>query len=174
MDAFAVSASVSASLPVLTGRHVFRLSWHFGFFQFAMFVSGWYGGAAVSVVITGIDHWIAFGVLFFLGSRMIRASFDTGEKFGHYDPTRGWSLVALSFATSIDALMVGVSFGLVGLQLWLPALVIGLVALVLSVVACRVGHTTGRYLGSWAERVGGLVLIAIGARILVRHLGGAA
>lgn len=174
MDAFAVSASVSASLPRLTGRHVFRLAWHFGFFQSGMFVAGWYGGAAISYLIAEFDHWVAFGVLLFLGLRMIRESFCTTEKQKRYDPTRGWSLVALSVATSIDALMVGISFGLVTLSIWLPAVLIGLVALVLSALGCQLGHTAAGYLGRWAERVGGLVLIAIGTRILAQHMAGIA
>jgi len=172
MDAFAVSASVAASLPRVSGRHMFRLAWHFGLFQAGMFVVGWYGGSALSSVISALDHWIAFSVLLFLGVRMIRGSFDKGEKHQHHDPTRGWSLVALSVATSIDALMVGVSFGVIGLSIWMPALLIGLVALLLSSVGFRLGRTAASYMGPWAERFGGLVLMAIGTRILVQHLGG--
>jgi putative Mn2+ efflux pump MntP len=174
LDAFAVSASVAASLPRLTGRHVFRLAWHFGLFQSGMFIAGWHGGTVISNFMAEIDHWIAFGVLFFLGIRMIRESFDGRDELRRYDPTRGWSLVALSIATSIDALMVGVSFGLVRLSIWIPAVVIGLVALVLSAVGCHTGHAAARHLGRWAVRVGGIVLIAIGVRILVQHLGGTA
>lgn len=173
MDAFAVSTTVAASLPRLTGRHVFRLAWHFGLFQSGMFIAGWYAGSALSTLIAAFDHWIAFGILLVLGTRMIHESLKSGERYQQYDPTRGWSLVALSIATSIDALMVGVSFGLMGLFKWTPALVIGLVALVLSAVGCRVGQTAAGYLGRWAERVGGGVLIAIGLRILAQHLSGA-
>jgi putative Mn2+ efflux pump MntP len=174
MDAFAVSASVAASLPSVNARHVFRLSWHFGFFQSGMFVVGWYGGAAVSGVVGQFDHWIAFVVLSFLGVRMIRGSFDKEGKHQHCDPTRGWSLVALSVATSIDALMVGLSFGVMGLSIWMPALLIGLVALLLSAAGFRLGRTAASYMGRWAERLGGIVLTAIGTRILVQHLGGIA
>lgn len=174
MDAFAVSASVAASLPKLTHGHVFRLAWHFGLFQFGMFVVGWYGGSAISKVISTFDHWIAFAVLLFLGVRMIKESFDTGKKHQRYDPTRGWNLVVLSVATSIDALMVGVSSGLMKLPVWLPALLIGLVASVLSAVGCQLGRTAADYMGRWAERIGGVVLMFIATRILVQHLGGMA
>ncbi len=105
---------------------------------------------------------------------MIRGSFDKGAKHQRYDPTRGWSLVALSVATSIDALMVGVSFGLIRMSIWMPALLIGLVALLLSAAGFRLGRTAARYMGRWAERFGGIVLMAIGTRILVQHLGGMA
>ena len=76
--------------------------------------------------------------------------------------------------TSIDALMVGVSFGLVKLSIWMPALLIGIVALLLSAVGFRLGRTASRYMGRWAECVGGIVLMAIGTRILVQHLSGMA
>ena len=170
MDAFAVSASVGSTLPVLTWRHMLRLAWHFGVFQAGMAVFGWVGGTAVSKVLAAVDHWIAFGVLFVLGLRMISESMNPEEKGRAYDPTRGWSLVGLSVATSIDALAVGVSFGLIGISIWTPALVIGLVAFLLSLVGCGIGKQVGSYLGRWAERIGGLVLIGIGAQILFQHL----
>jgi putative Mn2+ efflux pump MntP len=78
--------------------------------------------------------------------------------------------VILSIATSIDALAVGVSVGLLGFSIWVPALVIGLVTILMVVVATQLGRTAGHYLGRWAERVGGLVLMAIGSRILLTHL----
>jgi putative Mn2+ efflux pump MntP len=170
MDAFAVSASVSSTLPTLTRRQMFRLAWHFGVFQAGMAIFGWVGGSAISAVLAEIDHWIAFGVLFVLGLRMISESMHPAEEGRAYDPTRGWSLVGLSVATSVDALAVGVSFGLIGTSIWIPALVIGLVAFLLSLVGCRIGKQAGNYLGPWAERIGGLVLIGIGAHILFQHL----
>ena len=110
MDAFAVAISVAAGLPRLTSRHIFRLAWHFGLFQAMLPVIGWVGGTAVSRLMMSIDHWIAFGLLSFLGLRMINHARTTDEwKTGH-DPTKGWSLVGLSLATSIDAFAVGISF----------------------------------------------------------------
>lgn len=172
MDAFAVAAAVSAGLPQMTLRHTFRLAWHFGLFQAAMPIIGWLGGIAVSSALAAVDHWIAFGLLGFLGLRMIQESFRKGGRRGDYDPTRGWSLVALSVATSIDALAVGVSLGLIQVSIWVPAVVIGLVALGLTALATRLGRKVGPRLGRWAERVGGLVLIGIGTRILIQHLAG--
>jgi putative Mn2+ efflux pump MntP len=170
MDAFAVAAAISASLPRLTGRHVFRLAWHFGLFQAIMPVAGWFGGRALSSFIAPVDHWVAFGLLIVLGVRMIRASFSGEDGENDDDPTRGWSLVVLSVATSLDALAVGVSVGLLGFSIWVPALVIGGVTIVMVFVATQLGRSAGRYLGKWAERMGGFVLMAIGSRILVAHL----
>jgi putative Mn2+ efflux pump MntP len=170
MDAFAVAIAVTASLPRLTGRHIFRLAWHFGLFQAIMPIAGWFGGRALSSFIAPIDHWVAFGLLFFLGVRMIRGSFSGQGGKENGDPTKGWSLVILSIATSLDALAVGVSVGLLGFSIWVPAVVIGVVTTLLTVLATQLGRTAGHYLGKWAERVGGLVLMAIGSRILVTHL----
>ena len=169
-DAFAVSAAVAAGLPELTARHTFRLTWHFGLFQALMTILGWLGGEGLSAVMFGMNHWIAAGLLFFLGLKMIYESRHPEDRAQDFDPTRGWSLVALSVATSIDALAVGVSLSLIGVSVWIPALAIGLAALVMSFIGTRLGRRAGTILGQWAERIGGLVLIAIGVRILYNYL----
>ena len=147
MDAFAVAVAVAASLPRLTGRHMFRLAWHFGLFQAIMPIAGWFGGRAVSSFIAPIDHWVAFALLFLLGVRMIKASFSGEEGKKDDDPTRGWSLVILSIATSLDALAVGVSVGLLGFSIWVPALVIGVVTTLMVLAATQLGRTAGHFLG---------------------------
>jgi len=172
MDAFAVSAAVASGLPQMTARHTFRLSWHFGLFQAFMPILGWFGGSMLSSFIGLIGDWVAFGLLSFLGLRMIWESRHPDERSQDYDPTRGWSLVGLSLATSLDALAVGVSLGLIGVSIWLPAAVIGIVALVLTYLGTRIGRHAGAYLGQWAERIGGLVLVTIGCRIIILHLMG--
>ncbi len=169
-DAFAVSAAVAAGLPELTARHTFRLTWHFGLFQSLMTVLGWFGGEGLSTVMFGMNYWIAAGLLFFLGVKMIYESRHPEERARDFDPTRGWSLVALSVATSIDALAVGVSFSLIGVSIGVPALAIGITALVMSFIGTRLGRGVGAVLGQWAERIGGLVLIAIGVRIVYEYL----
>lgn len=174
MDAFAVATAVAAGLPRMTARHTFRLSWHFGLFQALMPIIGWTGGSVLSTFIGFIGEWIAFGLLTFLGIRMIRQSFHPENQGHDYDPTRGWSLMGLSMATSLDALAVGVSLGLIGLSIWVPAAIIGIVALILTYIGTHIGRRVGGTLGPWAERTGGAVLIAIGARILIRPLIGLA
>lgn len=101
---------------------------------------------------------------------MIYESGHVEKRTEGFDPTRGWSLVGLSVATSIDALAVGITFSLINMSVWGPALVIGVAALLMTLVGMRLGKTAGTYLGQWAERIGGAVLIVIGARILVEHL----
>jgi manganese efflux pump family protein len=175
MDAFAVSAAVAATLPAVTGRHTFRLSWHFGLFQFLMPVIGWAAGSTLARQLAAVDHWIAFGLLALLGGRMIWSSFSGGDERDHTapDPTRGWSLVLLAVATSIDALAVGVSLGFLRISIWVPAAAIGLITGAVSFVGTRLGRRVGHSLGEWAERIGGVVLIGIGVRILIAHLTGA-
>jgi manganese efflux pump family protein len=175
MDAFAVSAAVAATLPALTGRHTFRLAWHFGLFQFLMPVIGWAAGSTLAQRLAAVDHWIAFGLLALLGGRMIWSSFSGRDEREPQaaDPTRGWSLVLLAVATSIDALAVGVSLGFLRVSIWLPSVVIGLITGAVSFVGTRLGRRVGQALGDWAERIGGLVLIGIGVRILISHLWGA-
>lgn len=170
MDAFAVSAAVSACLPVVTARHTFRLSWHFGLFQGLMTILGASVGIGVAGFVSEIDHWIAFVVLALMGAKMIYESLHPDTRCEDYDPSRGWSLVVLSIATSIDALAVGFSLSLVGISTWHPALVIGACALIMAFVGVRLGKHAGDLIGRWAERAAGLVLIAIGLRILSEHL----
>jgi manganese efflux pump family protein len=172
MDAFAVATVVSAGLPLFTRRHTFRLTWHFGLFQSLMTFLGWLGGEGLGAFMSGINNWLAFALLVGLGLNMIRQSRHPEDRVRDYDPTRGWSLIGLSIATSIDALAVGVSFGLLNVAIPRPALIIGLVALVMTYIGTRVGRRTGAYLGKRAEQLGGLVLIAIGINILAQYLVG--
>lgn len=171
-DAFAVATAVAAALPAVTFRHTFRLTWHFGLFQSLMTLFGWLGGEGLSSLMAGLNHWIAFGLLVLLGVNMIRESGHNEERAAEFDPTRGWSLVGLSVATSLDALAVGVSLSLLGMAIAAPVAVIGLTALLMTLVGTRIGVRAGARMGQWAERAGGVVLIAIGCRILYQHLAG--
>jgi putative Mn2+ efflux pump MntP len=170
IDAFAVSAAVAAGLPAPTARHAFRLSWHFGLFQALMTILGWVCGTSLSMFLLGVNYWIAACLLFLLGGKMIVEPGRSERRTEGFDPTRGWSLVGLSVATSIDAFAVGVSFSLIGMSVLRPALLIGAAALVMTLIGTCLGKQAGLLLGRWAERVGGAVLIAIGARILFEHL----
>ncbi|MEW6350226.1 MAG: manganese efflux pump MntP family protein [Thermodesulfobacteriota bacterium] len=170
MDAFAVGAAISAGQGALSNRQTFRLIWHFGLFQALMPIIGWLGGEGLANCTGGLNHWISFGLLLAIGGNMVRESRHPEEGTKGFDPTRGWSLVALSVATSIDALAVGVSLGLLGVSVWNPAVIIGLTALVMTFVGIRLGRTVGVRMGQCAELAGGTVLIAIGIRILADHL----
>ena len=165
MDAFATAAAVVAGLRRPTYRHTFRLSWHFGLFQAGMPVLGWLGGTALTSLTRLFTRVVATCLLGMIGLKMIWDAGRSEKKFDRYDPTRGWSLVALSLATSIDALAVGISIGLMGDSIWVPAGVIGVITMVVTYVGVRIGKKAENLMGPWAERLGGAVLIAIGIRI---------
>jgi len=171
MDAFAVALAVGCRLPKLTFRPLFRLSFHFGLFQFLMPVIGWYGGTQIQEHIHGFDHWLAFGLLAFIGAKMIRESFGSDDDCAQRpDPTRKWSLIALSLATSIDALAVGLSMAFLQIEIWTPSVVIGVVAAAMTLVGMVSGRRLGARFGRRMELIGGLILIAIGLKIVVEHL----
>ncbi len=170
MDAFAVALGTGTVLARLTGRHIFRLAFHFGLFQALMPVIGWLAGQTIVQWVSAWDHWIAFGLLALIGGRMIREALSEEDTETGRDPTRGLSLVLLSIATSIDALAVGFSLSVIGVSIWLPALVIGLVAGALTVAGMLIGDRIGNRWGPRVEVLGGLILIGIGLRILVEHL----
>lgn len=171
MDAFAVSLAAGA-LPEIRGfRPNFRLAFHFGLFQSIMPVLGWLAGASIEPFIRTFDHWIAFALLSFVGLRMINAARQPVDVQKH-DPSRGWTLVLLSVAVSIDALAVGLSLGVLGIAVGYPALIIGVTTAVISVAGLRLGHGLGGRLGRPFEIIGGLLLIGIGVRIVLLHLAG--
>ena len=172
VDAFAVSVAAAAMLPRVTGRHVFRFAFHFGLFQAVMPVLGWLAGRGVARWVAAWDHWLAFGLLALVGGRAIYEGAlgrQEQERF-RADPTRGASLILLSVATSIDAFAVGLSFAFLGVGIWLPVLVIGVVTAALSTLGMFLGGRLGQRFGSRMTIVGGLVLIAIGLKILWDHL----
>jgi putative Mn2+ efflux pump MntP len=170
MDAFAVSLGASASNRSMGPRAGFRLSFHFGLFQCLMPIAGWLAGNGLSRSSAALDHWLAFGLLSFVGLRMIRAGFGNPEATRGPNPSRGMTLVMLSVATSVDALAVGFSLALLGLDIWYPAVVIGLVTAGLALVGVHLGRRVSAAVGRPMEIVGGVLLIAIGARILIDHL----
>ena len=169
MDAFAVSIAAGSSIAQVTPRHVFRIAFHFGLFQFLMPILGWWAGSRVSSYIEAYDHWVACGLLTFIGGKMLFEAGRGGNDPPRSDPTRGWSLVMLSVATSIDALAVGLSMAFLRIAVLVPSIVIGLVAASFSFAGITFAGRVLRRWGRVSEVLGGLVLILIGARIFVSH-----
>jgi len=171
MDAFSVSVASGAKIPEPTFRHYFRLSWHFGLFQFFMPLIGYYAGILVADLICQFDHWIALALLSAIGLKMIWESFtnDTGEKDGK-DPSRGMMLITLSIATSVDAAAVGISFAALRIPILMPSVIIGVVCIAFSAAGLYLGNLIGLKIGRWAERFGGLVLILLGVKICLEHI----
>lgn len=171
MDATAVSIGVSVGLPHVQRRQVFRFAFHFGLFQAGMPIIGWFIGSTFRPYVEAWDHWLAFGLLFGIGGKAIWDSFhDDEDSRATRDPTRGWSLVILSVATSIDALAVGMSLAVLAQAIWYPAAVIGIVTAALSVLGMALGARLGQRFGFRVRIVGGLILIGIGVKILFEGL----
>jgi putative Mn2+ efflux pump MntP len=173
MDTFAVAIGVSLSMRGCSPRQTLRLAGSFGLFQFVMPIVGWAAGRTVAGLIQSFDHWIAAGLLVFVGGKMIYEAFERKDEKAAAvcpDKTRGGHLLLLSLATSIDALAVGLSFAALNVPVVYPAAVIGVVTFLVSVVGTKIGPVLGRWVGKWAEMAGGLVLLAIAAKILVEHL----
>ncbi len=171
MDAFAVSVTSGITIKRPTILNAITIATAFGIFQAGMPVIGWAGGQLFSQAVEGIDHWLAFALLTLIGGHMIYEAIrgDDGEKKSA-NPLNFFVLIMLAVATSIDALVVGVSFAFLRIPIVQAAVVIGLVTFGISSCGVFAGNRLGQILGHKAEILGGLVLIGIGGRILLEGL----
>jgi putative Mn2+ efflux pump MntP len=171
MDAFAVAIATGMAIDDVTPRHVFRLSFHFGLFQFLMPIAGWLAGEQVAAYVGGYEKWLAFALLAYVGGKMLWEGREKKNRPKHRrtdsDPTRGLRLLTLSVATSVDALAVGMSMAFLGVSVWLPSVVIGLVTATMTTVGIIFGSRIGSRWGHWADIAGGVVLILLGFRVLL-------
>ncbi len=163
VDAFAVALAAGLSLQALTKRHLFRLSFHFGLFQAMMLSAGWLFGKALYLLFSAFANWVAFVLLVLVGGNIIRQAIHGADEARiRLDPTKGWQLVFLSFATSIDALAVGLSLAMMGVSIALAAALVGLAATSLTLLGMHLGNRASALWGKRVEVLGGLILIAIG------------
>ncbi len=169
MDAFAVSVCKGLSVRKLEPRHALLAGLYFGGFQALMPVIGWLLGYRFETMITSVDHWIAFVLLAVIGGNMIRESFSQEEEMN--DDFGVKTMLMLAVATSIDALAVGVTFAFLSVRILPAAGTIGVITFLLSMLGIRIGHVFGARWKSRAERAGGIILIVIGLKILLEHLG---
>ncbi len=170
MDAFAVSIGKGLSAKRVSWREALTVGFWFGGFQALMPVIGYYLGISFADLVTKIDHWIAFGLLLLIGGNMIRDALK-GEDDKPVDSSFAFrTMLVLAIATSIDALAVGISFAFLGTDLWRSILIIGLTTFVFSAVGLLIGKKVGSRFHAGAEILGGVILIAIGLKILVEHL----
>ena len=169
MDSFAVALGASAQASARTWRTGASMVLAFGLFQGGLTVVGWAVGLRVSDWITTIDHWIAFGLLAFVGAKMIREGLSDDVE-SRVDFTRTATILTLAVATSIDALAVGLGLAFVEVDARGPGAVIALVTATLTAVGVASGRALGATFGDRMQVVGGVVLFGIGTRILVTHL----
>lgn len=169
MDAFAVSVGKGMTLKRVQPRHALTAGVWFGGFQGLMPLIGYYVGRSFAEYVVSVDHWIAFGLLVLIGLNMIRETIWGDDEQQNSDFGVRTMLI-MAIATSIDALAVGVSMAFLDVNIWFSAAVICIVTLIISAAGVYLGTMFGARLGSKAGIVGGLILIAIGVKILVEHM----
>lgn len=168
MDAFAVSVCKGLSVPQVKMKHALTAGLYFGGFQAAMPLLGYLLGIRFQAIIVSIDHWIAFILLGLIGINMIRESRKEEEVDGSF----GWkAMLPMAIATSIDALAVGITFAFLQVDIVPAVLFIGGTTLLLSMAGVKAGHIFGCRCRTKAEIIGGVVLIVMGSKILLEHLG---
>jgi putative Mn2+ efflux pump MntP len=170
-DCFAVALSSSIATKHFVFPRFFRFPLAFGIFQALMIVIGWLAGRSIIDFISTYDHWLAFALLVFIGGRMIWESFhEKDEEKVKKNINRWLTLLALSIATSIDALAVGLSFAFLEVDIAIASATIGVTAFIITIIGQLIGNRVGVLVGKRAEIVGGIILIGIGLKILLEHL----
>ena len=170
MDAFAVSICKGLSMKKMSWKKALIVGLYFGIFQGLMPVIGYLLGTSFESLVTKIDHWIAFGLLMFIGINMLKEAFGNDSKNCN-DNVEFKTMVVLAIATSIDALAVGITFAFLKTNIILAALVIGIITFAICIIGVKIGNKFGDKYERKAETVGGLILIFIGIKILLEHLG---
>lgn len=171
MDAFAVSICTGLELKNVKLKDAIKVGLWFGFFQALMPLIGYLLGSGFESLITNIDHWVAFVLLLFIGGKMIYESFH--EEKGSYGDLKFKSMFILAIATSIDALAIGIAYVFLygSKNMALSFSLIGIITFIISVIGVKIGNIFGNKFKNIAEIVGGIILILIGTKILLEHLG---
>jgi manganese efflux pump family protein len=169
-DTFAVSLSFGIVQNKILFRQAARVAIVLAIFQAGLLVTGFFLGSFVSDFIKAADHWIALGLLSFLGIRMMIEGIRRKENDEPRDYSKTKELLTVAVGTSIDAFAVGISFALLEIKIWLSGVIIGIVTFLASMIAIRIGKSAGTKLGQRVEIIGGLILIAIGVKIFLEHM----
>jgi manganese efflux pump family protein len=169
-DTFAVSLSYGVIRNRILFREAAKIAIVLAVFQGGLTVAGYFLGSIISDALKATDHWIALGLLSFLGIKMI---IEGVKKTSHEEPKDFDSMIVLftiAIGTSIDAFAVGISFALLDVRIWQSGTIIGIVTFLASMTAIRIGKSAGKRLGNNVEIIGGLMLIAIGLKIFLEHM----
>lgn len=181
MDAFAVSITQGACLDIRSLRYPLSLGITFGLFQAVMPLIGYFAGAPLGAFIGHIDHWIAWGLLGAIGAKMFYEGYvdyrrkRKAKTQGVFCPVspggrlRFSSLMMMGVATSIDALAVGLTFGMLGMNIWISVLVIGITTMLISIIGVYLGKISSVLLGDTMEMAGGVLLFLLGLNIALEH-----
>jgi putative Mn2+ efflux pump MntP len=169
-DTFAVSLSYGVMKNKIFFRQAARIAIVFSVFQGGLTISGYFLGSIISEYLKALNHWIALGLLGFLGLKMILEGLKRGETKEIKDYSKPVILITIAIGTSIDAFAVGVSFAFLDVRIWLSGIIIGIVTFLASMTAIRIGKSAGERLGGKVEIIGGLILVAIGLKIFLEHI----
>jgi len=170
MDSFAVAICKGLSMKKMNYKKAIIIALYFGLFQALMPVIGYFLGDTFDHEVTSIDHWIIFILLFLIGGNMIKEAFSKEEEKSN-DKTDFRTMIVLAIATSIDALAIGITFAFLKVNLLLAVSLIGVTAFILSFVGVKIGNVFGDKYEKKATLAGGFILILIGIKILLNHLG---
>ena len=172
MDAFSVSICKGLTTKRFSWRMALVCGLWFGFFQALMPIIGYFLGSQFARFIESVDHWIAFGLLVLIGANMIREAVCDDQEEGKDNGAIDFkTMLLLAIATSIDALAVGVSLACIQVKLWSSVLIIGIITFLFSVLGVKIGNVFGSKYEKSAGIIGGIILILIGLKILLEHLG---
>lgn len=169
MDAFAVSICKGLSMKKMSWKKAVIIGGYFGIFQGIMPLIGYLLGTSFESLVTKIDHWIAFGLLVFIGINMLKEAF-ANETENCNDNVDFKTMIILALATSIDALAVGITFAFLKTNIIVASLIIAVITFIISVIGVKIGNKFGDKYERKAETVGGLILILMGIKILLEHL----
>ncbi|HPF50464.1 MAG TPA: manganese efflux pump [Draconibacterium sp.] len=169
-DSFAVSVSVGLLKPEIRFMKACKVAFSLAFFQAIFPLFGWYIGSVIEDLIKSLDHWIAFGLLVFIGVRMIIEGKNDGSTFKNLDPFKPRVLISLSVATSIDAFVIGITFGFLELPIYFPMAVIFAVTFIASMLGLLFGKNISARKSHRSLILGGIILILIGLKIMIEHL----
>ncbi|MFZ4401510.1 MAG: manganese efflux pump MntP family protein [Bacteroidales bacterium] len=169
-DTFAVSVSTGLILKKIKFQQALKVAFVLAFLQSLMPLIGWFAGKQISQYIGKFDHWIAFVLLSILGVKMIIESFKNDDNNKNFNPLKFNVLLGMGIATSIDALVVGISFAFLDTNIWIAILFIGVVTFLFAMLGMLFGKKIGSKFGKRIEVLGGFILIAIGLKILLGHV----
>ena len=169
-DTFAVSLSYGVIRSGILFRQASWIAIVLAVFQGGLTIAGYYLGSIISDMLKAFDHWIALGLLSFLGIKMIVEGLQKDKDKVAKDYSSALVLLTIAVGTSIDAFAVGISFALLSVRIWEAGIVISAVTFLASMTAIRIGKSAGERLGNKVEIIGGILLIAIGLKIFIEHL----
>lgn len=169
-DTFAVSISTGLVIKQIKFKQALKIAFVLAFLQTLMPFIGWFAGKQIFSLIKSFDHWLAFILLSILGVKMIFESFKKEEEKKNFNPLKLSVLLGMGIATSIDALVVGVSFAFIRTNIWLAIAIIGFITFLVAMLGMLFGKNVGNKFGKRFEILGGLILISIGVKILISHI----